>query len=1534
MSIELSCEISYSGELLVIAAQVAGTAPSGGFDQLQAVTSVTGTPTLYKNGTPVTLYGPIWNDGSNNPTFGQSCAIVAYYLTGGAVAPSDAMTITIPANFVNGSSPAYTNASVYNYTGQIEGPFGHMPGLTGTPTTGAGLNIGQPSIDYSTCNYLPANQLFRGEAWRGTGLATDSLGYPVSWPATSTLHRRCYGPTGTNSLDGRGWPNEMGVWSLIWTDSAIGTTGLTTTVTPVADGSGIVITPGTPTVSGNVTILPFTVGYTSSKPSSWYMGLGVNVSAPANNTGGSDGLAHWALGNGPFLVPPNSADGTQVSSTFLNSLPTNPYRLNPNVKLQLTGGGNAASHLRGMESALGTGGENNYIYTIDMPSAACAAWQAYPTARSMDVVFDFVRFLNTNPAKGSGGDGTYNWTPSTKVYGPQGHFVLSDGVTTPITATLTSGSLNITITTSPFPAIMAGSIVTGTGIPANTRLAYFNASTGSGTLTNPATASGPQSLTVANPKYAPLRASDNGGFMVNGFGQGAWVAIELRSTLPHGLTSHQTPDGTSNTNGNSIQVTNFGTYNPGLGGLPLYVTGPYTIAIFAYTGTSGSTVQGINNTSEYNFTSSGGWSIVVNVPFETSGTMPPEVMMAMCVDLGAPRCWLNLPGFGVDELYTQIGQRVAAQASTTIDVLLERVDEPWNYGTVFAPFMFGNLALQNLLDSYPNGTVVSAYLTTNSSVPVTTFGYNGLAGNVLATGRTRDLFAAAWTAAGRSAGHVKTILGCQWGNQSPVQNTLGAAQQWQVPADYVVIAPYMTVPGCTPIVNAMNASGGNMSLPAINDYVRLSYIWDAAFQGEYLLHQQFLQAWGQPTVPLNVQGYTLGGGIPAGGYNISSTWLDASGNETTPGTSPTGPFGVGGFPDSNHYYINMTMPVTPGWVHSVNFYGAGSTTPVSQQFFVVNVPTLAGGGTIAPGATVQLSSIPGSGNHPPTTNGVPSSSAGTAPQLGSYEGGDAITIPPSVTGYETLTHDVHAHPSRWLSIYTWYMSTQIGCQWSPGSGMALATWFAGWAGPGFALSVLNPPDYDDWIIYNGAGQPAGQGLSNQYATTRTGATGPGDGQDHNGGAPLATGFGGVQVRNVCPGGYGLQQWIAAGSPIAPTVTSTTPTSGATSVSVNTTVAVVFSVSMQSSMLTLTLNGTSIPLTSYNNATFTAVFTPSSSLANGTSYSAAINGASSSGTAMSAAYAWSFTTVDAAPTVTATTPVNGAIAVALNSTLTATFSEAVGSGSIAFTLTPLGGSAVTGTTSYKSGTHVATFTPTANLVNNTLYTATVTANAPDGTPMGGPYSWTFTSVEAVPTVVSTVPASGATLVSPTAAITVAFSEPIFASGLSLTLSPSAALSSPTYNPSTYTASWTPLGTSLAYATAYTATVGSVTLDLAETSSPRSWSFATHEAPPTGQGVIVPIGWQFSGAVDASSMSMTLTKSSDGSSVSGTASYDGTYYLVSFTPTSPLTAGIKYLATLSGVKTTGGTAIPSVSWPITPGTQKSSGWLGGVGGAAQA
>ena len=91
---------------------------------------------------------------------------------------------------------------------------------------------------------------------------------------------------------------------------------------------------------------------------------------------------------------------------------------------------------------------------------------------------------------------------------------------------------------------------------------------------------------------------------------------------------------------------------------------------------------------------------------------------------------------------------------------------------------------------------------------------------------------------------------------------------------------------------------------------------------------------------------------------------------------------------------------------------------------------------------------------------------------------------------------------------------------------------------------------------------------------------------------------------------------------------------------------------------------------------------------------------------------SVTVSAAAPTVTAVTPTNGLAGVAIISALTATFDQAMNSSTITastFTLTGPGNTSVQGTVGYSAGTSVATFTPTANLAYNTMYTATISTS---------------------------------------------------------------------------------------------------------------------------------------------------------------------------------------------------------------------------------
>jgi len=105
-----------------------------------------------------------------------------------------------------------------------------------------------------------------------------------------------------------------------------------------------------------------------------------------------------------------------------------------------------------------------------------------------------------------------------------------------------------------------------------------------------------------------------------------------------------------------------------------------------------------------------------------------------------------------------------------------------------------------------------------------------------------------------------------------------------------------------------------------------------------------------------------------------------------------------------------------------------------------------------------------------------------------------------------------------------------------------------------------------------------------------------------------------------------------------------------------------------------------------------------------------------------------------PTVSSTSPTSGATGVAITTTVSATFSEALNASTVttaSFTL-KAGTTPVSGSVSYNSSTHAATFTPGANLANSTTYTATLSTAITDaaGNPLAAEYSWSFTTVSAV------------------------------------------------------------------------------------------------------------------------------------------------------------------------------------------------------------
>jgi hypothetical protein len=207
---------------------------------------------------------------------------------------------------------------------------------------------------------------------------------------------------------------------------------------------------------------------------------------------------------------------------------------------------------------------------------------------------------------------------------------------------------------------------------------------------------------------------------------------------------------------------------------------------------------------------------------------------------------------------------------------------------------------------------------------------------------------------------------------------------------------------------------------------------------------------------------------------------------------------------------------------------------------------------------------------------------------------------------------------------------------------------------------------------------------------------------------------------------------------APTILSVTPLNNSTSVATSSGLTVTFSEPMNAGTIntsTFTVKqGTTIVPGTVSYSGTTATFTPSVALAPNAVFSGTIStGAKDlAGNAITSNFSWSFTTsvlADlTAPTVLSVTPLLNAAAVAVNTKVTVTFSEAMNNSTISSSTFILkqGSALVPGTVTY-SGT-TATFTPTSALTGNTLYTVTVTTGAKDaaGNAIAASYSWSFTT----------------------------------------------------------------------------------------------------------------------------------------------------------------------------------------------------------------
>ncbi len=203
---------------------------------------------------------------------------------------------------------------------------------------------------------------------------------------------------------------------------------------------------------------------------------------------------------------------------------------------------------------------------------------------------------------------------------------------------------------------------------------------------------------------------------------------------------------------------------------------------------------------------------------------------------------------------------------------------------------------------------------------------------------------------------------------------------------------------------------------------------------------------------------------------------------------------------------------------------------------------------------------------------------------------------------------------------------------------------------------------------------------------------------------------------------------------APTIKLTNPYNNEKDVAVDTIITVTFHEEMDTSAIVqaFTISDGSNNISGEVSCSgATAQFTPLTSLAYDKNYTATVTtGAKDlSGNNMAEDYSWRFTTPDITPpTVISTSPANNTMDVAIDTVITATFSEKIDPSTITrTTFTVSDGNNIDGDVSYDVNTITATFKPSPeNLASGKTYIATITTDVKDlsGNTIAFPYTWSF------------------------------------------------------------------------------------------------------------------------------------------------------------------------------------------------------------------
>ncbi len=226
--------------------------------------------------------------------------------------------------------------------------------------------------------------------------------------------------------------------------------------------------------------------------------------------------------------------------------------------------------------------------------------------------------------------------------------------------------------------------------------------------------------------------------------------------------------------------------------------------------------------------------------------------------------------------------------------------------------------------------------------------------------------------------------------------------------------------------------------------------------------------------------------------------------------------------------------------------------------------------------------------------------------------------------------------------------------------------------------------------------------------------------------------------------------------VCPVVNSTSPDNGEVSVALNKVITVVFNERMNpttlnsNSFVLISINDSSNTVIngtiSYDDATFTMSFVPSTPLINNTTYIGRVKTLVKdvNGNALQTDYLWTFGTgLTLVPTVLNTDPADNQLNVPFNKVIVVNFSVPMDAATVNETslIISNGVNPISGIVNYSSS--VAVFIPSSPLLPNTVYSGKVTTAVTDvhGIAMPSQYNWTFTTADiTVPIILSTDPFS--------------------------------------------------------------------------------------------------------------------------------------------------------------------------------------------------